>query len=448
MQGFRDALDFCGFMDLGFTGLEFTWHSRRHGHLVWERLDSGVANYDWLSKFPAATVRHLHCYSSDHRPISISLNPNNEAQRWSRRPFRFEEMWLANSGCSDTMLRAWQADQQGTPMFKVTKKLKKCKKMLKSWSKEHFGSFKSQIAKKKELLWKAGELAAKGGEYEPVVTLRRDLNVLLDKESRMWRQRARTQSLAKGDKNTKYFHAVATQRKRKKFIKGIQDDEGVWQSEEEVVSSIFVDFYTRLFTSSNVHDIDRVLEGVNKVVFDSMNTDLLMPYSKEEVDVAIKQMAPLKAPSLDGMPPIFYQSFWQNVGPEVSNTILSCLNSETLLKSINHTFITLIPKVCNTESVTEFRPISLCNVLYKIISKVIANRLKPILNSIIVEAQSAFIADRLITDNILIAFESLHYMNSQCSGREGFMAMKLDMSKAYDRVEWCFLEKILLHMGL
>ena len=198
MQAFRETLDFCGFMDLGFTGLEFTWHSRRHGHLVWERLDRGVANYDWLSKFPATTVRHLHCYSSDHRPISISLNPNNEAQRWSRRLFRFEEMWLADSGCSDTMLRAWQADQQGTPMFKVTKKLKKCKKMLKSWSKEHFGSFKSQIAKKKELLWKAGELAAKGGEYEPVVTLRRDLNVLLDKESRMWRQRARTQSLAKG----------------------------------------------------------------------------------------------------------------------------------------------------------------------------------------------------------------------------------------------------------
>ena len=135
------------------------------------------------------------------------------------------------------------------------------------------------------------------------------------------------------------------------------------------------------------------------------------------MDIAIKRMAPLKALGPDGMPPVFYQSFWQNVGPEVSDAILSCLNSGTLLKSINHTFITLIPKVCNPESVMEFRPISLCNVLYKIISKVIANRLKPILNSIILEAQSAFIVDRLITNNILIAFESLHYMNSQCSGR-------------------------------
>ena len=91
---------------------------------------------------------------------------------------------------------------------------------------------------------------------------------------------------------------------------------------------------------------------------------------------------------------------------------------------------------------TEFRLISLCNVIYKILSKVIANRLKPIINSIISEDQSAF-----ITDNILIAFKSLHHMKTQYLGKEGYMALKLDMSKAYDRVEWLFLEKILLKMG-
>ena len=96
---------------------------------------------------------------------------------------------------------------------------------------------------------------------------------------------------------------------------------------------------------------------------------------------------------------------------------------------------------------TKFRLISLCNVIYKILSKVIANRLKPIINSIISDDQSAFIADRLITDNILIAFKSLHHMKTQCLGKEGYMALKLDMSKAYDRVEWLFLEKILLKMG-
>ena len=126
---------------------------------------------------------------------------------------------------------------------------------------------------------------------------------------------------------------------------------------------------------------------------------------------------------------------------------MSSLNSDSLLKSINHTFITLIPKVPNLERVIEFRPISLCNMIYKIVSKVIANHFKPFLNSIISEAQSAFTADRLITDNILIACESLHHMKTTCTRKIGFMAIELDMSKAYDRVEWIFLEKILLSMG-
>ena len=123
------------------------------------------------------------------------------------------------------------------------------------------------------------------------------------------------------------------------------------------------------------------------------------------------------------------------------------LNLSSLLKSINHIFITLIPKVHNLERVSEFRPISLYNMIYKIVSKVIANHLKPLLNFIISETQSAFTANRQIIDNILISFESLHYMKTNCSRKKGFMALKLDMSKAYDKVEWIFLEIILLKLG-
>ena len=95
----------------------------------------------------------------------------------------------------------------------------------------------------------------------------------------------------------------------------------------------------------------------------------------------------------------------------------------------------------------DYRPISLCNVLYKIFSKVLANRLKKFLNNIITEHQSAFAKGRLISDNILIAFETLHTMKHYNSGSNGFMALKLDISKAYDRVEWMFLEKVMRKMG-
>ena len=168
---------------------------------------------------------------------------------------------------------------------------------------------------------------------------------------------------------------------------------------------------------------------------------------EHEVVAALKQMAPLKAPSPDGMPPLFYQHFWQMVNQNIINSILSWLNSSTLPHLVNHTFIALIPKIKNPEYITEYRPISLCNVLYKIFSKVLANRLKKLLPTIITEHQFAFTKDRLITNNILVAFETFYSMKKYKFGDNGFMAFKLDMTKAYNWVEWSFLENLMRKMG-
>lgn len=127
--------------------------------------------------------------------------------------------------------------------------------------------------------------------------------------------------------------------------------------------------------------------------------------------------------------------------------MLSCLNSGTIPASLNHTYITLVPKSKSPKRVTEFRPISLCNILYKLIAKVLANRLKSLLPHVVSESQSAFQSDKAISDNILVAFETLHHMKMKKSGKEGYMAMKLDMSKAYDRVEWIFLKSLMLKLG-
>ena len=154
----------------------------------------------------------------------------------------------------------------------------------------------------------------------------------------------------------------------------------------------------------------------------------------------------LKAPGPDGMPPLFYQNFWNLTGNDVTESVLKFLNSASLPEQLNHTFITLIPKKKNPECASDFRPISLCNVLYKIFSKVLANRLKKILPKIITEHQSAFTKSRLISNNILVAFESLHSMHKH-KGKENFMAIKLDMSKTYDRVEWPYLKVVMVKMG-
>jgi hypothetical protein len=135
------------------------------------------------------------------------------------------------------------------------------------------------------------------------------------------------------------------------------------------------------------------------------------------------------------------------VRKDICNAILQFLNNGQFDEEINATNIALVPKKKNPSCVTDFRPISLCNVVYKLIAKVLANHLKRVLGEIISPNQSAFISGRLITDNVLIAFEALHTMDSRLSGKEGYMALKLDMSKAYDRVEWDFLELIMRRLG-
>jgi hypothetical protein len=131
----------------------------------------------------------------------------------------------------------------------------------------------------------------------------------------------------------------------------------------------------------------------------------------------------------------------------VTKAVLRVLRAEDSPEGINKTFIVLIPKVASPEELGQFIPISLCNVIYKIASKVLANRLKEILPEIISEEQSAFVLGRLITDSIIAAYECLHFMKRNGAQRHQHCALKLDMRKAYDRVEWAYLRAIMLRMG-
>ena len=157
-------------------------------------------------------------------------------------------------------------------------------------------------------------------------------------------------------------------------------------------------------------------------------------------------MSPSKAPGPDGMTALFFQKFWHIVGMDVTNAMLDFLNNGYMLKSLNFIHIALIPKVKSPKSMTQFRPISLCNVLYKIISKVLVNRMKIILPLVVSDGQSAFVPGWMISD-IMIAFEIIHFLKNKRVGKLPQMAAKLDMSKAYDRVEWDYLKKMMLNLG-
>ncbi|KAK3183013.1 hypothetical protein Dsin_030299 [Dipteronia sinensis] len=167
----------------------------------------------------------------------------------------------------------------------------------------------------------------------------------------------------------------------------------------------------------------------------------------DEVRSSVFDLSLTKAPGPDGFQAIFFQKLWSVIGKDFSDVCLFILNDAAPIREFNFINVILIPKVHNPTSLNEFRPIALCNVVYKTVAKMLASRLKNLLQDLISPHQSAFIPGGQILDNVMVVFESLHSISQKKSGRKGLMALKLDMSKAYDRVEWSFLRAVLTKMN-
>jgi len=215
---------------------------------------------------------------------------------------------------------------------------------------------------------------------------------LLKLQETMWRQRSRAVWLRDGDRNTKFFHNKASQRAKVNDITKIKDEDGVWWRGDEHIESVLINYFDDLFSSSNPSSIEETCEVVRGKLSEEHKTWCEMVYTREDVTEAINHMHPLKAPRLDGLPSLFFQKYWHIVRWEVQDLVLKILNDNEDPHEINKTFLVLIPKGKNPSSPKDFRPISLCNVVMKNVTKVIANRLKHTLGDVIDIEQSAFCA--------------------------------------------------------
>ncbi|KAJ9557020.1 hypothetical protein OSB04_011634 [Centaurea solstitialis] len=264
-------------------------------------------------------------------------------------------------------------------------------------------------------------------------------------ENLAMRQRAKVHWLREGDANTRFFHNVVKERRHYNQVRSVCRNDGVFVYDEDVPWA-FVD-HLKGYMGSMDESLDPLMpmEWFHNKLSLRDSLFIIRPILDSEIRDAMFQIGKDKAPGSDGFTSIFFKAAWEVVGNDVIVAIHNFFYRGHLAKELNHTLLCLLPKCPNASSVADFRPISCCSVLYKCISKIIVNRMKPFLDGLVGRAQSAFIPGRRIVDNILMAHELVvgYHLNSgspRC-------AFKIDLRKAYDMVDWRFLCSMLEGFG-
>ncbi|XP_030923475.1 uncharacterized protein LOC115950411 [Quercus lobata] len=388
-----------GAIDLGFSGSKFTWARGKWGcAAIKRRLDRGVSSISWRLAFPKASVSHLGAIKSDHAPILLDTNPD---EAFAHRPFRFKAAWIRDDSCVEVVEKAWNTSVRGSELVKLCKKQATTKDALRIWNRKIFGVCQNRI------------------------------NALMQNIKEV--QNSTPQSIMAGQN-------------RHNNVDALKVEDGRWITGSNQIRHAFLEHFKDLFREEEV-SFPPYLEGlISPCISEEDNVNLSSIPTSEEIRSTLFHMQDPKALGPDGFLVLFYKEYWPIVGNDVISAVTSFFTLGSLPREVNSSLIVLIPKITNSSSVNHFRPISLCNVVYKVISKLLVAKMRPLMQKLISPCQSTFLPDRWIAENQVIVHEMLHSFKTK-KVKTGLMTIKLDLQKAYDCVNWKFLHTVLSKFG-
>ncbi|KAG7541952.1 Endonuclease/exonuclease/phosphatase superfamily [Arabidopsis thaliana x Arabidopsis arenosa] len=435
---FRTFMSECDLFDLRHSGNFLSWRGKRHEHLVFCRLDRAMSNSEWAISYPAGRCEYLDFEGSDHRPIATYFDLKKKRKKGL---FRYDRRLRNNEEVTQLIYENWQ----GALIEKVDTKISRCRSAIIKWSrKKHLNS------QEKINLWR-GKLEVAmtdpNSEAELLSTINEELKHAYKEEEEFWKQRSRQLWLSLGDKNSGYFHAITKGRRAINKFSVIEDDKGGTFFAEQDILKVITDYYNQIFTAKEGERLSTIVEALQPKISEETNIKLTAIPSANDIRLACFSIHADKAPGPDGFSASFFQTNWETVGKNIILEIQGFFSSGILPKNLNATHVRLIPKIKSPRTMKDYRPIALCSVYYKIIAKLLTKRLQPILHDLISENQSAFVPQRAISDNVLITHEALHYLHTSKAKKKCYMAVKTDMSKAYDRIEWEFIRMVMERLG-
>eukprot|EP00253_Pinus_taeda_P032656 PITA_32656 len=447
---FRDKLEtiiqLFNLIDTPLSNGKFTWSNKRTGSQnIKERLDRFLIHERLASNFQAIKSYTVHGSASDHKAVTLSLS---KGSNFGPLPFKYNKHWDSYEEFCALVQNQWAKEILGSPHYVWETKLKHLKSAIKQWARELASS---ERKRRTDLL---SEIEIWHKEKEQMQPTTDDI----EKEKRMFmelyrqncieeeehRLNSRCLWLKAGDKNTSFFHNNAMTRRARNQIDKIEVNGRDLQDQEEIKKAA-LDHFQALLTADPQHqDSTAFLSSIESKIKEEHNRDLEQEPTEEEIREAIFSMQQDKAPGPDGFTVAFYRQHWEIIKKDFVRMVKNAFRKNKVEDYTKSSHIALIPKEANPKSFDRFRPISLCNVSYKTITKIIANRLKNLLPSIISENRGGFVPKRQIIDNVILIQEAIH--SSLIKGERG-MIIKLDMANAFDRVDHSFLSAALRKFG-
>lgn len=399
---FCNFIEMCGLIDLPLIGRKFTWY-KPDGRAM-SRLDRFLISEEWLNYWGNLSQWGLQRSVSDHCAVILKEKESN----WGPKPFRMMRCWEEMVGYEDFVKKEWAGLKvSGWKGFVLKEKLKGIKVKLKGWHNDHFGNMGSRIQEEKEELHRLDMKGEVDGLNEEEVRRRRMCTIKLNRLSSLqcsllW-QKSRMKWLKEGDANSKFFHRCIQRRRKVNEILGLDFDgsfiNGVEPLRREIRGYFENHFLNGDWERPQFGNIHIPSLGLAESEY------LTNSFSEEEIKDAVWNCDSYKSPGPDGVNFAFIKQFWDEVKSDFIGFMQEFHVNGKLVRGSNSSFIVLIPKKDNPQKVSDFRPISLIGCMYKVLSKVLANRLRRVMHLLISDCQSAFIKGRQILDSIMIANE-------------------------------------------
>jgi hypothetical protein len=440
---FGDFVQAMNLIDMPVLGRQFTWfHSNG---IAMSRLDRLMVSEDWLSLWRDSSLWVLPRTVSDHCTILVKFSIVD----WGPRPFRFNNHWLQHREFNGLVENFWrQSNLTGWMAFILKEKLKGLKNCIREWNKVTYGVVDSKIDNLVEGIRVLDVKSELEGLSAEEVLLRKKLfadmwHLRISKES-VLSQRSRQTWLREGDLNTRFFHASVKVRNIRNHISALRvGDTDEWIESTAGIRKAATDYFKLKFSSD-----PWPRSKLDGVPFPSLSLDdnqwLTRPFGMDEIESVVKDCDGNKSPGPDGFNFAFVKKMWHVIKGEVRIMLDQFHGIAFLPKSLTSYFVALIPKIHSPFSMGDFRPISLLGCLYKIIAKVLTARLAHVMDRLVAPTQSAFIKGRQLVDGVVVINEVVDL--AKRNGQSCFI-FKVDFEKAYDSVEWSFLEYMLGRFG-